>query len=64
MYAMLGTRPDIVFAVLVISRFSSNPTAAYMSTVKRVLRYLKDTLSIWLVFRGDIQPLSGYTDSD
>jgi Reverse transcriptase (RNA-dependent DNA polymerase) len=29
MYAMLGTRPDLAFAVSVILRFSSNPTNAH-----------------------------------
>jgi hypothetical protein len=38
MYAMLGTRPDLAFAVSVISRFSSNPTNAHWSAVKRVFR--------------------------
>ena len=29
MYAILGTRPDIAFAVLVVSRYGSNPTLAH-----------------------------------
>jgi hypothetical protein len=61
---MLGTRPDIAYAVLVISRFSANPTKTYISAVKRVFRYLKDTLFIGLVFREELQLLSGYINSD
>jgi hypothetical protein len=53
-YIILGTRLDIAYAILVISRFSANPTEAYISAVKRVFRYLKDTLSIGLVFRGEL----------
>jgi hypothetical protein len=64
MYAMLGTRPDLAFAVSVISRFSSNPAKAHMKAVERILRYLHETVSMGLVFRGALQPLSGYTDSD
>jgi hypothetical protein len=64
MYAMLGTRPDLAYAVSVISRFSSNPTTAHMSAVKRVFRYIQQTIHMGLVFRGQIQPLVGYTDSD
>jgi hypothetical protein len=64
MYAMLGTRPDLAFAVSVISRFSSNPTNAHWSAVKRVFRYIASTLDMGLVFRGELQPLEGYTDSD
>jgi hypothetical protein len=54
MYAMLGTRPDLAFAVSVISRFSSNPTNAHWTAVKRVFRYIASTLGMGLVFRGDI----------
>lgn len=43
-YAMLGTRPDLAFAVLVVSRYSSNPTEAHWSAVKRIFRYIKGTL--------------------
>jgi hypothetical protein len=64
MYAMLGTRPDLAFAVSVISRFSSNPTEVYMKSVKRFFRYIKGTITMGLAFRGGIQPLSGYTDFD
>lgn len=41
MYAMLGTRPDIAFAVSVVSRYAPNPTPADYGAVKRILRYLK-----------------------
>jgi hypothetical protein len=64
MYVILGTRPDITYTISVISRFSANPTETYISAVKRVFRYLKDTLFISLVFRGEFQLLSGYIDSD
>jgi len=63
-YAMLSTRPDLAFTMSVISRFSSNPTNAYWSTVKRIFRYIASTLDMSLVFRGELQPLEGYTDSD
>jgi hypothetical protein len=63
-YAMLGTRPDLTFAVSVVSRFSSNPDKTHMKAVERILRYLHDTADLGLVFRGTLQPLSGYTDSD
>ena len=44
MYAILSTRPDIAYAVLVVSRFSSNPTKTYMGVVKRIFRYLQATI--------------------
>jgi hypothetical protein len=64
MYAMLGTRPDLAFAVSVISWFSSNPTNAHWTAVKRIFRYIANTINMGLVFRGELQPLEGYTDSD
>ena len=33
MYLMLGTRPDIAFAVSQVSRFSSNPIGEYWTAV-------------------------------
>ena len=64
MYAMLGTRPDIAFAVSVVSRYGSNPTDAHWSAVKRIFRYLKATVNLELTFRGSIFPLEGYSDAD
>ena len=41
LYAAMGTRPDIAQAVGAESKFSSNPSEAHMTAVKRILRYLK-----------------------
>jgi transposase InsO family protein len=64
MYAMLGTRPDIAFAVACVSRYASNPTDEHMTAVKRIFAYLRDTLNYELTYRGDIVDLTGYSDSD
>ncbi|KAH7465285.1 Retrovirus-related Pol polyprotein from transposon TNT 1-94 [Fusarium oxysporum f. sp. matthiolae] len=64
MYAMLGTRPDIAFGVSLCSRYLANPTKAQEAAVKRIMRYLRGTCDFKLEFRGDIRPLTGYTDSD
>lgn len=64
MYAMLGTRPDVAYAVSVISRFASKPTPAHKAAVTRILRYLRKTVDYLLVFRGPLTALSGYSDSD
>jgi hypothetical protein len=45
MYAMLRSRPDIAFIVSMVSRFASNLTPKHITAVKRILRYLKGTLS-------------------
>ena len=36
MYVMLGTRPDISYAVTTVSKFSSNPGMAHWDVVKRI----------------------------
>jgi len=43
MYAAIGTRPDIAFAVGALSRFLSNPSRQHWKEAKRVLSYLKGT---------------------
>lgn len=64
MYAMLGTRPDIAFAVSVVSRHASNPDSLHWQAVKRIFRYLKGSLKLQLTFRGPLQVLSVYSDAD
>ncbi|XP_075091781.1 secreted RxLR effector protein 161-like [Nicotiana tabacum] len=64
MYAMLCTRPDICFAVGMVSRFQSNPGREHWTDVKHIIRYLKRTRDYMLVYHsGDLVPI-GYTDSD
>ena len=41
MYAMIGTRPDLAYAVGVISRFMSKLGRKHWEAVKWVLRYLR-----------------------
>ncbi|WAO96990.1 Retrovirus-related Pol polyprotein from transposon TNT 1-94 [Fusarium falciforme] len=64
MYLMLGTRPDIAFAVSLCSRHLGNPTNEHQTAVKRIFRYLKGSHNLELVYQGKLQPLLGYTDSD
>jgi hypothetical protein len=64
MYAMMGTRPDIAFAVSAVSRFASNPNDQHWNAVKRILRYLKGSLELQLTFSGPIKNLIGYSDSN
>ncbi|CCE29311.1 uncharacterized protein CPUR_03004 [Claviceps purpurea 20.1] len=64
MYLMLGTRPDIAFAVSCLSRFMSNPTNTHISGVKRLFRYLNGTQDLQLVYKGPLQPLRAFTDAD
>ena len=64
MYAMLGTRPDISFAVTTLSPFSSNPGLIHWEAVKRIFRYLLGTKSLWLTYGGNPKTLIGYADAN
>jgi hypothetical protein len=68
MYAAIGTRPDIAFAVAALSRYNVKPYRVHLTAAKRVLRYLKATADVKLVFPSttstEASPLVGYTDSD
>ena len=63
---MTHTRPDILFAVGILSRHMENPNQEHYSGVKRVLRYLKGTENYGLFYRkGALRgELIGYSDSD
>nr|GEU45474.1 zinc finger, CCHC-type [Tanacetum cinerariifolium] len=52
MYAMTCTRPDIVFVVGKLSRYTSNPRTQHWQAIQRVLKYLKKTIDYRLVYSG------------
>ena len=43
-----ATRPDIAYAIGVVSKYNANPTEAHLTAVKRIFRYLKGTISLKL----------------
>eukprot|EP00253_Pinus_taeda_P033910 PITA_33910 len=59
------TRPDISFAVGILSRFMQKPCEGHWSAAKRVLRYLKGTQYFAIKYtQVDDFSLIGYSDSD
>lgn len=64
MYTMLGTRPNIVYSVLVVSRFISNPTPEHYVAVNDIFRYLRSILYYELTFSGYLTLLYRYTNLD
>ena len=65
MYAQVCTRPDLAFAVGMLSRFQSNPGPEHWVAGKKVLRYLKKTKSYMLVYKKSKElKVEGFTDSD
>ena len=54
MYLVVGTRPDIAFAVATLSKFNSKPNKIHFTAAKRILRYLKQTKSLALTYRTNL----------
>jgi len=65
-YLMLGTRPDIGFAVAILSRFTAFPRVKHAKALNRVFRYLNGTIYIGITYTRSPQPPIpiGYSDSD
>jgi hypothetical protein len=66
-YLMTCTRPDISYAVGVLSRYMQEPRELHWRCLKRVLKYLKATQDYSLVYKNSKEKeieLSGFTDSD
>jgi len=51
-YLAQACRPDICYAVNQLCRYASNPSLAHLTAAKHVLRYLKGTSDIGLVYSG------------
>jgi len=63
LYVQVISRPDISFAVNIASRALENPSVAHWSLVKRIMRYLKGTADLGLLYckNGDFE---AYSDAD
>ena len=59
------TRPDIAFALSVVSQFMHDPRTSHMDVVYRILRYLKSSRGKGLSYtkQGNMQ-VECYTDAD
>ena len=65
-YLVQCTRPDLAFAVGVLSRHLKNPTRRDWERAKRVLRYLKGTIDYGVQYREDrkMDELTLFSDAD
>ena len=64
LFVMLGTRPDIAFAVIKMSQFMSNPTEDHLKKALHIVKYLSTTPELALHFSGGESILNAYCDSD
>lgn len=63
---LVHTRPDLAYAVGVISRYMERPTVMHHNAAKRIMRYISGTLNFGLVYSKGVGNyiLSRYSDSN
>lgn len=62
---LTATRPDLMFAVSLLSRYMEIPTELHLQLAKRVFRYLQGTMEYGIFYKmGGNDALIAYTDSD
>ncbi|GKD94564.1 hypothetical protein Tco_1374401, partial [Tanacetum coccineum] len=52
-YAVRCTRPDVAFAQNITSWFQQNPGELHWTVVKNILKYLRNTKDMFLVYGGN-----------
>ena len=53
MNAMVCTMPDLSQAISMVSRYMYDPRGGHWEAVKLILRYIKGTIDVGLVFEKD-----------
>ncbi|GKG07464.1 hypothetical protein Tco_0330433 [Tanacetum coccineum] len=53
MYAVRCTGPDVAFAQNITSHFQQNPGERHWTAVKNILKYLRNTKDMFLVYGGN-----------
>nr|GEV95236.1 retrovirus-related Pol polyprotein from transposon TNT 1-94 [Tanacetum cinerariifolium] len=62
---LTASRPDIVHATCYCARYQAKPTKKHLTAVKRIFRYLKDTIHMGLWYPKDTGfELTAFLDSD
>lgn len=65
MYAMVGSMPDLAYEIGLVSCFMSKPGQIHWDAVKWLLRYIKGTKDLQLVYTKDKHlKIQGFCDSD
>ena len=63
MYVMVRSRSDIAHTMSLVSRYMSNPGKGHWEALKWLLRYLKCTSNVCLMYGKDSSELTGFCDS-
>ncbi|KAL0378346.1 UNVERIFIED_CONTAM: hypothetical protein Sradi_3140100 [Sesamum radiatum] len=58
-----STRPDVAYPSSVTSRYQACTRVAYWGAIKSILKYLKRTKDMFLIYSGGELILEGYSDA-
>lgn len=64
MFLAVSTRPDILHSISKLSQFNVSPSTDHLVAVKHLLRYLKQTSNLKLVYLKTNEPLHSFVDAD
>lgn len=53
MYAITCSHPDVLYALSMVSRYQENPRLGHWTIVKNLLKYLRNTKDMLLVYGGE-----------
>ena len=62
MYEMLCVRPNVSYALSIMSRYQANLDEKYCMDIKNILKYLRWTKDIFLIYGGPELIVQGYKD--
>ena len=61
----MSTRPDILYVVVLLSKYNQNPGPQHIDAVRRIFKYIVGTLDVGIKYRKDgSSSLLAYSDSD
>lgn len=66
MFAMICTRLDIVYVVILVNRYMVDPGVEHWNIIKYIVRYMQVTLSISLIYKRGSKRVSivkGFVDA-
>ncbi|XP_059635262.1 secreted RxLR effector protein 161-like [Cornus florida] len=62
---LTASRPDIMYSVGLVARFQSNPKMSHLQVTKRILRYVKGTISYGLRYIfSPTMSIAAFSDAD
>ena len=65
LWPVVVLRPDVAFAISLLSQFIKNPGPVHWEALKRVIVYMRSTKDLWLTFGGHSKLLAErYCDAD